>query len=258
MSTGAIIGHIDVAQIVLYLFWLFFAGLIIYLRREDRREGYPLVFPDRTKGRPPRANDLPKAKVFRTADGHTYYAPPGTIDDRPIAAVPAEKYQGAPLIPTGDPMRDGVGPASYAMRQDVPDTTSEGKDRIVPLRADPHHYVAEEDPNPVGMWMVGADGKLAGMVKDLWIDRSEPSIKYLELEVTGPAGPRSVLFPMPLANVSKSKREVRTGAVLAHQFADAPATKDPDRITKLEEDMISGYFAGGYMYATPQRQEPLL
>lgn len=32
----------DFAQLALYAFWLFFAGLVIYLRREDKREGYPL------------------------------------------------------------------------------------------------------------------------------------------------------------------------------------------------------------------------
>ena len=42
MKTGAITGYIDIAQIVLYGFWIFFAGLIIYLRKEDKREGYPL------------------------------------------------------------------------------------------------------------------------------------------------------------------------------------------------------------------------
>ena len=36
------VGNLDVAQIVLYAFWLFFFGLLFYLRREDRREGYPL------------------------------------------------------------------------------------------------------------------------------------------------------------------------------------------------------------------------
>jgi hypothetical protein len=34
--------YIDFAQITIYLFWFFFAGLVIYLRREDKREGYPL------------------------------------------------------------------------------------------------------------------------------------------------------------------------------------------------------------------------
>ena len=38
MTTGAITGYIDVAQLVLYVFWIFFIGLVIYLRREDKRE----------------------------------------------------------------------------------------------------------------------------------------------------------------------------------------------------------------------------
>lgn len=42
MQTGAITGYIDVAQLVLYAFWIFFAGLIVYLHRENKREGYPL------------------------------------------------------------------------------------------------------------------------------------------------------------------------------------------------------------------------
>ena len=39
---AAITQYIDVAQIVLYLFWAFLAALIFYVRREDKREGYPL------------------------------------------------------------------------------------------------------------------------------------------------------------------------------------------------------------------------
>ena len=42
MGTGAITQYVDVAQIVLYMFWIFFAGLIYYLVRENHREGYPL------------------------------------------------------------------------------------------------------------------------------------------------------------------------------------------------------------------------
>ena len=34
--------YLDFTQITVYLFWFFFAGLVIYLRREDKREGYPL------------------------------------------------------------------------------------------------------------------------------------------------------------------------------------------------------------------------
>ena len=35
--------YIDLAQVALYLFWLFFFALVFYLRKEDKREGYPLV-----------------------------------------------------------------------------------------------------------------------------------------------------------------------------------------------------------------------
>ena len=42
MQVGAITGYIDLAQILLYAFWIFFAGLIYYLARESHREGYPM------------------------------------------------------------------------------------------------------------------------------------------------------------------------------------------------------------------------
>jgi len=42
METGAITQYVDVAQLVLYVFWAFFAGLIYYLLRENHREGYPM------------------------------------------------------------------------------------------------------------------------------------------------------------------------------------------------------------------------
>ena len=35
-------GAFDIPALVLTLFTLFFLGLMIYLRREDRREGYPI------------------------------------------------------------------------------------------------------------------------------------------------------------------------------------------------------------------------
>lgn len=59
---------IDVAQIVLYAFWLFFVGLVYYLRREDKREGYPLVSPrGPVKGWP----SPPGPKVFVPREGET-------------------------------------------------------------------------------------------------------------------------------------------------------------------------------------------
>ena len=45
---------------------------------------------------------------------------------------------------------------------------------------------------------------------------------------------------------------------LADQFADVPTLKSPDQVTKLEEDKITAYFAGGHLYADARRLEPLL
>lgn len=261
MPTGAITGYIDVAQVVLYVFWVFFAGLIWYLHRENKREGYPLVAEDRrtesrvqVQGFPA----VPPAKTFLLRDGKRYLAPPGNIDDRAINAVPVANFPGAPLQPLGNPMVDGIGTASYALREDMPDLTAEDQPRIVPIRVDPHHSVSPEDPNPVGMPVVAADNRVAGVVVDLWVDRSEPRITYLEVEIEVSGGYERVLLPFTMAKVDRRRGQVRTGTVLAAQFVDAPRLKNPDVVTKLEEDRICGYFAGGYLYATPDRKEPLL
>ena len=78
MHTGSITSHIDVAQVVLYAFWVFFALLIFYLRREDRREGYPLVEAPRPAGD---GGFLPIPDAERSsncADGRTVQAPQPT------------------------------------------------------------------------------------------------------------------------------------------------------------------------------------
>ena len=38
----SLFGNQDVGSLAIWAFWLFFAGLVYYLRREDKREGYPL------------------------------------------------------------------------------------------------------------------------------------------------------------------------------------------------------------------------
>lgn len=59
---------IDGAQIALYAFWLFFAGLIIYLRREDKREGYPLESPQGPREGWPKPGAT-KTYIHRKHDG---------------------------------------------------------------------------------------------------------------------------------------------------------------------------------------------
>ena len=258
MQTGAITGYFDVAQIALYGFWIFFAGLVLYIRREDKREGYPLVADvpnarEVVEGFPP----PPGPKHFNLGAGVPHLARDA---ERAIAAAPISPYPGAPLEPTGNPMVDGVGPASYAMRTDTPEVTFEDqKPKIVPLRVATDFFVATEDPHPVGMPVVAGDGLVAGTIVDVWVDRAEAMIRYLEAEVTGAAGPRRVLIPMTMAKVSGGNRpRVRVRSILAADFADVPALKHPDQVTLREEDMIMGYYGGGTMYAKPSRMGPLL
>lgn len=256
MHPGAITGYIDVAQLVLYAFWLFFAGLIFYLRREDKREGYPLISERSGHVTVQGFPAVPRPKTFRLPHGGTVSAPRAEPrDNRPILAKPIGAWLGAPLQPTGNPMQDAVGPAAYAEREDKPELTLDGRPLIVPMRVETGATVAAEDADPRGMTVIGADGRSGGTVQDLWIDRSEPQIRYLEVAV---ADGRSVLLPMTLALIQAAKRQVKVSSVLGSQVAGAPMIASPDQVTKLEEDRICAYFASGHLYATPARQEPLL
>ncbi len=256
MNTGAITGYIDVAQMVLYAFWIFFAGLIYYLHREDKREGYPLES-DRSGGRVTVQGfpSIPTPKVFRTHDGEVIYAPRVERDTRTILATPTGPYPGAPLRPTGDPMRDAVGPAAYAERANHPDTLIDGHPIIVPTRVAPGYTVSSKDPDPRGMPVYGADRVVGGVIRELWIDRAEPQIRYMEVET--PTA-RRVLLPMTFAKVDGSRRRVNVRSILGSQFEGVPTLAGTDQITRREEDRICAYYAGGTLYAVPSRSEPLL
>jgi photosynthetic reaction center H subunit len=259
MHSGAITSHIDVAQITLYAFWIFFAGLILYLRSEDRREGFPLQSDTAPYRRHSRFLGIPKPKTFLLANGETRIAPRDETSIPVTTARPIGGWPGAPLHPLGDPMLAGVGPGSYANRADVPDHMFEtGAPKIVPLRADPAFSLASEDPDPRGMKVIAGDRKVAGTVTDVWIDRSEIIIRYLEIEIPTVDGTRLVLAPMPAAKIDGRRRRVLIDAILAAQFAHVPGIKDDNQVTLLEEDMIAAYFAAGRLYATPARQEPLI
>jgi len=256
---GTITGSLDVAQIVLYVFWVFAAGLIFYLRREDKREGYPLESERSGHVRVQGFPWIPEPKTFLLPHGGIASAPSGRVDDREIRAEPITRALGAPLEPTGNPLVDGVGPAAYANRADEPELTVDGHPAIVPIRVAADHYVADEDlaNDPRGMEVFGADRMLAGTVRDLWIDRTEPQIRYLEVEVAGGQGSRRVLLPMTLVQLNR-RRQVFVQSILAAQFADVPGLQNPDQVTKREEDRIAAYYAGGNLYATPSRLGPIL
>jgi photosynthetic reaction center H subunit len=259
MSYIAYSTQFDAALFSLYAFYVAFIVLILYLRNEDRREGFPLVHEQNGRLVVVNPRSAPKPKVWNLAHGGPVVA---GREERDLTGLltPPVKVPGAPSSPLGNPMADGVGTASYALRADVPDLTfDESLPKIVPLRAAPEYSLAEEDVDPRGWYVVTAEGRAVGTLTDLWVDRSDVLLRYLEASVQGPAGPRSVVFPIGNAVFhGGKKREVRVSAVLADQFFAAPTLKNPDTITLLEEDKISGYFAGGYLYATPARLGPKL
>ncbi len=253
-----IFGNTDLMNMIWYAFLIFFAGLVFYLQRESRREGYPLEQDTDGKLVSIGAHYMPPQKTYELPNGETVTVPNDKRDDRPIAARPVDPNPGAPLEPTGNPMADGFGPAAYAERADHPDMTHHGENKIVPLRKATDFSISKGDADPRGMTVVGLHQRdVAGTVVDVWVDRGEQLIRYLEIETNG-VSPRRVLVPMPLAAVNKSRREVQVRALQASQFAEIPATRDPDEITMLEEDRISAFVGSGYLYATPQRREPLL
>ena len=255
METGAITGYIDVAQLALYAFWLFFAGLIYYLLSENKREGYPCVS-DRpnvvVQGFPP----IPAPKTFLMPHGMPSVMAPRLEVPMPMNAVPTARFPGAPFQPLGDPMLSAMGPGAYANRIDEPDLAwDDGLPKIVPLRAAPAFFLASEDPDLVGFEVYGLDNVLAGRVVDAWIDRSEVVVRYLEIEL---ADTQRVLIPMNFLTIKARARRINTRFITAAQFATVPRTKTVDTVTFLEEDMIMAYYAGGVLYAVPGRAEPFL
>ena len=258
METGAITGYIDVAQLVLYAFWIFFAGLIIYLRREDKREGYPLESERSGQVTVQGFPSVPAPKTFMLRDGTTAQSPRPEPRETGIKARPSGPWPGAPLIPEGDGIGDGIGPGAYSDRADEPDKTWDGRARIVPMRSLSEAEVDRRDADPRGMRLVGADGGFAGTIEDLWIDLSEPHVRYLEAEVEGATGPRRILVPIGFAKIERGKGQVKVEALKAHHFANAPGTANPDLVTLLEEERIVGYFGSGTLYADAARQEPVI
>jgi len=277
METGAFTGYVDVAQVVLYLFWIFFFGLVIWLHREGKREGYPLEN-DREGGPEVYGFPMPPPpKTYLLPHGGSVTVPYTPSQDAELKAQPTAPWAGSPILPTGDPLQDGVGPAAYPARSEEPDRTLDGRDMIVPMRLEPGYSIIEQDPDPRGLDVVGCDGASGGTISDVWIDRSDHLIRYFEItqsggapsaptpgveggaEDTAPAAGASItLVPYNFAHIVTSKGQVRVNALTGAQIAAAPGPKNPDQVTMREEDRISAYFGGGYLYATPERAEPLI
>jgi len=250
-------GSLDVAELCFYAFVIFFIGLVYYLRREDRREGYPVE--DEITGKVDSAWGLFTASTYKEFrlpfDRGIASTPTKGREPVDIAARRIARFGGAPYTPTGNPLADAVGPAAYAARAPWPDLDLEGRLRIVPMSTDDHFSIASRDPDVRGWPIFGADKRQAGTVTEIWIDRSDRVLRYYEVAL---ASGRTVLAPVGFTTVRKRQRRIDVDSISAEQFAGVPALGTAGQITRREEDQIMGYFGGGYLYGLPNRTEPLL
>jgi len=168
-------------------------------------------------------------------------------------AVASHPSSGSPIEPTGDAMTAAVGAGAYSNREDVPERTTHGVPLIQPLRIASDFSVAPQDVDPRGLPVMAGDGKQGGTVKDIWIDSAEMMFRYLEVEITGG---KTVLLPITFSLIRRNQVEVH--AIYARHFAAVPALKNPDQVTKLEEEKITAYYGGGTLYADVKRSEPLI
>ena len=246
-------GNFDLASLTLWLFWIFFALLIYYLQTENMREGYPLEADDGSIAPNQGPFPLPTEKTFKLHGGRgEVTVPDHKREAREVALEMIGPNNGYPLEPTGDPMADGVGPASWAPRQDTPEVDAHGHVKIRPMSELPEFLIAAGQ-DPRGLPVVSGDKVEVGTVNDIWVDIPEQMIRYLSIEL-GDGGVR--LVPMTMVRVWKDSVKVKS--LYAEQFAGVPSLATANQITKLEEDKICGYYAGGTLYAAPHRQDPLL
>ena len=246
--TGTFFGEVDLASVTLWLFYIFFAALIIYIQRENMREGYPLEDDEGNPSSNPSMWPLPSDKTFRLPHGRgEVTVPSGQTPERAdIALRRSTPVNGYPLEPTGDPMLDGVGPASWAPRRDVPELDGHGHPKIVPMSgAEGFRVAAGRDPR--GLPVIAGDGEIVGKITDMWIDEPEQMVRYLEMELDSKWGAGTRLMPLTFARIWSDR--VNVHALHGKHFATIPTIASPRQVTLLEEDKISGYYGGGKLYA---------
>jgi len=255
--TETFFGEFDLASLTLWLFWIFFAALIIWIQRENMREGYPLEDDEGNVSSNPSMWPLPEDKTFELPHGRgSVTVPSGQPPER--AEIPMKRTgpgNGYPLEPTGDPMLDGVGPASWAPRRDIPELDGHGHPKIIPMAANEAFKVAS-GRDPRGLPVMSGDGEVVGRVTDMWIDEPEQLVRYLEFTLDPKWGTGNRLVPLTMARIWGNHVKVRS--LYGKHFATVPQHASGTQVTMLEEEKICGYYGGGTLYADSARQEPKL
>lgn len=241
-------GNVDLALLAVWAFWLFLAVLIYYLQTENMREGFPLELEDGTPAPNQGPFPVPQPKSFVLPHGKGAVTVPSAENEAlhrrtELALARTAASEGFPHAPTGDPMVDGVGPAAWVPRRDEPEIDAHGHVKIQPMAQVPD-FVVSAGRDPRGLPVQAGDLEVVGRVSDLWVDVPEQLVRYLEITLN--SGARK-LVPMPLARIWADR--VRVMALPSDLFEKIPDLNSLTFITKLEEDKISAFVAGGALWA---------
>jgi len=239
-------GTFDLARISLWMFWIFFAGLIWYIQRENMREGYPIENDDGTSTGS--WLPMPEPKTFTLPHGRgTYTVPNDERETRELALARTAVSGGFPFAPTGDALKDGVGPAAYAMRRDEPELDGHGHPKLRPM-SQAEGFMVSAGRDPRGLPVKCHDLKSPGKVTDMWVDVPEQMVRYLEVTL---ADGTKRLVPATMVRIKSDG--VIVNALDSESFKGIPTIASATQVTKLEEDKVSAYVAGGYLYTADKR-----
>lgn len=248
-------GNFDLASLAIWMFWIFFAGLVYYLQTENMREGYPLR--DDSDDVP--ANEsllpIPSPKTFHLRDGKGELTVPSMEYENSkmrtdLALAQSSPSTGSPWVPTGDPMLDGVGPAAWSPRRDEPELDAHGHVKIKPM-ADLPDFKVSAGRDPRNKPVVGGDGEIIGRCTDMWVDIPEALVRFLQVDLNPEGTGKMRLIPMTMSKIGTDRVVVQS--LHAHNWEGVPKTKSTEQVTLLEEDKIMAYYAGGTMYAGPKK-----
>ena len=170
-------GNFDLASLSIWLFWGFFALLIVYLQTENMREGYPLETEDGLAAPNQGPFPVPKPKTFRLPHGQGDVTVPSAANEAAhrrenLALARTAVSEGFPHAPTGNALADGVGPASWVPRRDDPELDGHGHAKIQPMaQAGAMKVAAGRDPR--GLPVQAGDLEVVGRISDMWVDVPE-------------------------------------------------------------------------------------
>ena len=158
---------------------------------------------------------LPKPKTFTMPHTGRQIVKPGP--EKPqyqLKAEPAAPFPGAPLVPTGNPMVDGVGPAAYALRVEEPDLNHAGKPRI--------HTFIGTSPLHRAIPNLTMD-EMAERIHDTVTHARNlcDNVQWSPMDAT-----RTVCVPMPSSRIVSSRTGPRSGPRCAQWATRCPPTRN--------------------------------